>query len=350
MVSRFSLLVFIFCIFRSFVWGQVGQEQNTHEAEVPPASETQEKTDTSNPFPLGPMLLTTLQGRVSWRPDWDVTMPPDAFRVSSGQPVSITLSLEEREYRIRWDKNGSLMEFPFLLQGQFVQVETLFEAPGIIKGFVIHAGSETPWKIDFIGGKDAPLSIARLNQGETFYFGALRYNPIYIAETWYDQEGNAQADFISLSQYTGEDIQLLTLESRYEGKEATEWYHYDGFGNMSEINGAGGLFSVLYAQEQCPRYWKRQVLDPASDQETAGPLQQYTLQWDERGFLVCISETSESNEDNKEDLSELRYEYTLDTRGNWIERREIRMIPRLGVLTSSPGLTVKRVISYGTGK
>jgi hypothetical protein len=343
-MGRFSFLVFIFFISLSLLWGQAGREQDADE-DAPTVSEVQEPSNTPNPFPLGPMLITTIQGTVSWRPDWTVAMPPDAFRVSSGQPVSITLSLEEQEYRIRWNNKGSLAEFPFLLQGQFVQVEILFDASNNMKGLLVRSADEVPWQIDFIGEKGAPLSIARITQGESVSFAALRYDPTLIAETWYDQEGKPLADFTSLSRYTGENLQTLTLTSRYTEEEATDWYYYDSFGNISEINGSGGVFSVLYSREQYPRYWKRQPLEAAESGITE-PLEKYTLQWDEQGFLLRIAETSEG----KEDRSDLHYEYTLDNRGNWIERREIRMIQQLGVLTSSPGLIVKRVISYGTGK
>ncbi|MDR2485334.1 MAG: hypothetical protein LBD55_08065 [Treponema sp.] len=340
-MRRFSLLAFVFFISLSLLPGQEDQETGVPEDAV--ESENQETADKPAPFPLGPILVSALQKGVPWRPDWGLAMPPDAFRLVSGRPLSITLTINEEKYRVLWDRKGALLEFPLALNGVFVQVQAVFRSSGAMQSLII-TGAEPPRQIDFIG-KEVPLSLARVTQDGTVCFVALRYDPVDIAETWYDQEGTALAGFISRSRYTRGYPNILTLESRYEGKETSEWYYYDSFGNISEIQAPGAVFSVLYSREQHPRYWKRRIFD-ASNPDVPALLENYTLQWDEQGLLVRMAGISGRDDS---DAADFRYEYTLDSRGNWIERREIRMIRRLGVLVSSPGLTVKRVITYRTG-
>ncbi|MCL2320427.1 MAG: hypothetical protein FWC45_10105, partial [Treponema sp.] len=112
------------------------------------------------------------------------------------------------------------------------------------------------------------------------------------------------------------------------------------------IAGPGGLFGVLYYREDLPRYWERLprtgMAGGTKDREGAG---NFSLQWDEEGSLVRISYRTASP-GTFESPVEYRYDYTLDERGNWIERREIRMIRRLGLLVPLPGITFTRVLEY----
>jgi ABC-type taurine transport system ATPase subunit len=40
------------------------------------------------------------------------------------------------------------------------------------------------------------------------------------------------------------------------------------------------------------------------------------------------------------------YEYDFDERGNWIERREIRMIRSMGHFISTQGTVFRRILEY----
>jgi len=319
MKYRFILFTFIFFCAFSFLYGQ-NLETNGN---------TEENTalDLPNPFPLGTILLTTSQKNILWNPNWDIAIPPDAFTVLNRKPISITLLVNEGKYNLVWDRKGFLAEFPILLNGSFAQVKVFYNNSGVVRGFLI-TEKERVWQVDFIG-KEILTSIARITQDETIYFVALSYNPTNIIETWFSVEGNMLANFTIRSVYTnGNNIDMLSLISYVNEEETTVWYYYNSFGYISEIEAQNSVFSVLYTQEKRPRYWKQSTEDGQKN---------YVLQWDNRGFLNRIY---------NDDLSELYYEYTLDNRGNWIERREVRMVPQGGILVPYEGLTIKRLITY----
>lgn len=308
-------------------------------AQIPAEQDGDQESLQGAPFPLGPILLTASQKDIAWRPDWGVTIPPDAFTLRTGKPAAITLILEGTQYRICW-KNGSLVEFPVWLQGAFAQVQTVLRTAKKIKSLTIK--TDISWNLEVISHEDPHRSLARLTGGEQDYFIALQSDHLGISETWYDPAGTVLGFFSSHSRYADEYPRIGSLVSYTEGDETREWYEYDSFGNVSEIVTDQGRFSALYYQKHdhpsYPRYWEY----PGRE----GSPNQYTLQWDEKGFLVRIVEKSASN---SETAADSRYEYTLDKRGNWTERQEIRMIRRLGVLVPSPGLTIKRLITYEPG-
>jgi hypothetical protein len=74
-----------------------------------------------------------------------------------------------------------------------------------------------------------------------------------------------------------------------------------------------------------------------------------SLQWDERGLLVRLSGGGPAGEEGSTaaEFLESRYDYTLDARENWTERRERKMARRFGALAAGPGPVIKRVIQYG---
>ncbi|MDR1986032.1 MAG: hypothetical protein LBP88_03545 [Treponema sp.] len=322
------------------------------DTEAPGALETLKDA----PYPLGPVLLTGIQKDIAWRPDWAITVPPDAFTLTAGKAAAITLVLEGAEYRVCW-KNGSLVEFPVCLQGSFAQIQRVLRDSKKIKSLTIR--KDLSWNLEVIHYENPYRFLARLTGGEQVYFLAFQSDHTGISETWYDPEGNALGFFSSRFRYAGEDLRIGSLVSYTGGDETSEWYEYDSFGNVSEILAARGSFSALYyqnnqknQQKSYPRYWERQVLEEPSpdsggeDPPITGGIQNYTFQWDEKGFLVGMLEGSDRH---AEPAAASRYEYTLDRRGNWIERQEIRMVPRLGVLIPSPGLTIKRLITYEPG-
>ena len=308
------------------------------------------------PCPVGPVLLAALQKDIAWRPDWPTTLPPDAFTLTVGKASSITLILEGAEYRVCWEK-GVSVEFPVCLQGSFAQVQRIIRDSKKIKSLTIRM--DISWNLEVINHEDPYRFLARLTGGEQVYFLAFQSDHTGISETWYDPEGNALGFFRSRSRYAGEDPRIGSLVSYTGGDETNEWYEYDSFGNVSEIAAPQGTFSARYYQKQqkngrksYPRYWERQVFEsPSPDSAGEGPpisqgMQNYTFQWDEKGFLVSMLEASDGN---PETVVVSQYAYTLDRRGNWTERQEIRMLRRLGVLVPSPGLTIKRRITYESG-
>jgi hypothetical protein len=328
MMRRIYPLIFIFLLPLSFLSGQevvVTTENGEEEPEM--------QAPPPDPFPLGPILLTALQRDVSWRPDWDISMPPDAFRLANGDASSIVISINEEEYRVGWDRKGNLTDFPVILNGSLVQVKAVYDARGLISRLSIDGieGLDDAGSVEFMGDKENPLAVARIYQDGTFYFAAIHFNPVSnITETWYDEEGNFLAHFTSNSLYADETLNILTFTGQSEEEDTAEWFYYNSFGHISEIQTPRGVFSALYSREHLPRYWRQELFEGETSNNHA-------LQWDMQGFLLGIF---------GEDIDR-RYEYTLDDRGNWIERREILMIPQAGgISASSPGLTVRRTITY----
>jgi YD repeat-containing protein len=339
-------LVLVFVVFFGVVVPCFLPGQDTG-VQIPAEQDGNRESLQGAPFPLGPILLTADQKDIAWRPDWGVTIPPDAFTLRTGKLAAITLILEGTKYRVCW-KNGSLVEFPVWLQGSFAQVQMVLRTAKKIKSLTIK--TDISWNLEVIRNEDSYRSLARLTGGEQVYFIVLQSDHLGISETWYDPEGKVLGFFSSRSRYAGEDPRIGSLVSYTEGDETRAWYEYDSFGNISEIVTDQSRFSAFYYQKNgqkdyfksYPRYWECQSRE-GSPEGVQNYTSQYTLQWDEQGFLVRMVESAASNSETAVDS---RYEYTLDKRGNWTERQEIRMIRRLGVLVPSPGLTIKRLITY----
>jgi hypothetical protein len=282
---------------------------------VPEAADGKEAL---SPFPLGLLLTRSQQKRGLWQPDWDEAMPPDGFALASGRANSIVLSMEDQTYQARWNSDGSIREFPFWLENQFVQVRFEHRPSGTPEKLLV-TSPNGEYTVDFIDDK------ARITAGAGVYFVGIRQNDFGVAETWYDSAGGALADFLTRTGYADREPRPVSLVRRsLEEQPGEVFYQYDSFGNVSAVDAETKVCSALYAEEGRPRYWDRGE-------------EHRTLQWDERGFLMKIFGSP---------APEIRYEYTFDARGNWTERREIRMIPRLGMLVPEAGRTVKRVITY----
>ncbi|MDR2110138.1 MAG: hypothetical protein LBP32_02400 [Spirochaetaceae bacterium] len=289
--------------------------------------------------------LLDAAGDLSWRPHWPPETPPDAFTLPGGA-VSLTLEMEAGEYRVRGD-DGAPAEFPVYFEGRWCP-GTLIADPGGGPG-ELRVAAEVPLEIVFLQHDTGarPL-LARVTRGDTVCFTALRCGSGGISETWYDRDGNALA-FMDSRFDPGEPVRRRTFLDFSTGLEELSRRDYDGAGNITEISSPGGNFSALYDGRGRPRYWERRI--PAAAEGSGGSAvsgegtgeirESYTLQWDQGGFLVRITGTS------GEEPVDYRYEYTLDERGNWTERREIRMIRRFGLLTPVPGPAVKRIIEYG---
>ncbi|MDR2397318.1 MAG: hypothetical protein LBD74_01000 [Spirochaetaceae bacterium] len=324
------------------------------ENAILPETETEAPEDAlaDVPYPVGPVLLEAAQKDLAFRPDWAVQVPPDAFSLTTGRAASITVLLEEEEYRACWNR-GDLRAFPIYLQGAWVQVQGIQRQGKRIQGLTITG--DTPWELEVLRYEDASRFLARLTGGEVVFFLVFQWDHTGISETWYDAQGTALGFFHSRAQDAGEDTRIGSLTSYTGTEEQNVWYEYDSFGNLSEIAAAEGTFSALYYQKNhriYPRYWERPVLEAPPAEFAAAPpsivpeTRRYTFQWDERGFLVGMIEASL---EDPEDAVVSYFTYTVDSQGNWTERQEIRMVRRLGVLVPSPGTTVTRRITYAPG-
>jgi hypothetical protein len=308
--------------------------------EPSPPDSPPELTPAVSPFPLTLLLESVRDGGLPWRPDWPLFFPPDGFTLSSGKALAITLRFDgDREYRVSWDR-GLLTAFPFFLEEKTVQVRVIYRSPGEPQKFILEGEPDTVVEI-LEYRRDLPC-LARISMEEGVCFAVLGYGVHEMSETWYREppagaDGTQALPFDALAFYvsgfTGEGKNLVFIhKSSEEGKEET-LYHYDSQSRMSALLSPRGSSGALYYREGLPRYWNR-----------AG--ETLALQWDERGLLVNLRAETGDPEQGEVSPQDIRYEYTLDWKGNWTERREIRWVRRFGVLFPAPGLTVRRTIVY----
>jgi YD repeat-containing protein len=299
-----------------------------------------------------------------WRPDWPLALPPDAFTPLSDPSVrAVTLSLEGEEYRARRGEAGYFDLFPVYLEGGFSQAALNGGLQGIRVSGKPGENSLDMEPLRF--NEEALPGLVRIRRGGEVYFTVLEYGLNRVSETWYDREGGALR--VITTRFPGPaELRVTDLKG---GPEKSERYDYDSSGNITEINSSRGNFTALYDRNNRPRYWERHPAEPPEGAPSGGgedpadpaagpnpaPIPDpaagpgpdeaegaFTLQWDEAGFLVRITGPAGA--------ADYRYEYTLDERGNWTERREIRMVPRAGFLAPVLGTTVNRVIEYETSE
>ncbi|MDR2741331.1 MAG: hypothetical protein LBB98_04165 [Treponema sp.] len=355
---------------------QNGLEQSSgaegEEAEEPGAADF---------FPVLSLYRTALSGEVSWRPDWPLSIPPDAFSFPPQGGSTLTLIVSDSdlaaEMTVRRNDDGLLAEFPLFRDGGFFQVQTRFGGAGFIRGFAIAPqtpGQETSWDILIVEYEDALPSLARITRGETLYFAVIEYKAAEALEIWYDQDGNALAVFSYRHEAPGGRIRRFTGTDLLSGEEFAETYHYDSMGNISGIVASSGEYAALYAGKGRPRYWERIVssgsetpqagippdvgqpaavdtLPGAPEQAPAPGFDHFSFQWDEEGFLVRFTggsrrEAVAAQDTGDETEMDIRYEYVRDEQGVWIERRDTPMIRRAGFLVPGPVGRLSRRIEY----
>ncbi|GHV79758.1 hypothetical protein AGMMS49944_15490 [Spirochaetia bacterium] len=356
MKSRFPLFALLFLAALSALPGEEAAGQNG-----------------SGLFPVNLLLDAARSDEIPWRPDWPAAMPPDAFSLIAGQARSLTLTLPAGvldtadaeasgtgtagdetggeaatlEYRITRDAQGRFLEFPFFRDGTFYQAAVVYDdaVPGRIGKITLdNPAASDPWEFEFLEYKWDDPSLVRLNHGGGeasggWYFAALEYLGRQTNETWYNPDGLPLA-FFSL-EYRETSNQRFAgtkrLISIADGAAITV-YEYNSAGCISGISAPPlPVRSVLYTAAARPRYWER-------------PDAHYTLQWDETGFLTrqtAVKETGAVRETGEE--LDIRYEYILDERLNWTERREIPLARRFGRLIPGGEVVIGRNIIYGDG-
>ena len=271
----------------------------------------------------------------SWMPDWPLELPPDAFRVNSGETRRIFIEGEGFSLNFRYGPDGLIEEFPFMLYNKMAQVSLVYRGPLIEEMFISFPyGEEESWLLEFLEYRDFFPSMVRAYMGGAWYFISLFRGGNEIMETWYNEEGEALGAYSYSLILIGGNSRIRTIRD-YLSLEGITEYHYDSRGLITAISGPGGFYRVLYYREDLPRYWE---LSPTGN---------FSLQWDEQDTLLGIRGESEGGH------VDYRYEYTFDEKGNWIERREIRLTPMgqvtpgmEGLLFPVPGTLFRRVIEY----
>jgi hypothetical protein len=312
-------------------------------------------------FPVSLLLeAAETAGEPLWRPDWPVELPPDAFRAQNrGAPfLSAEILIppsdsqgDERAYRFSRDREGRVREFPFLMGRELVQAEFLYDG-GSLAIVLRRLPDSGPLELEVLGWKASRPSLLRVLDGENYSFVFIQRKQRKaggILEAWYDTEGRlfGAYDFALAPQARGDRI--VSVKALGKEEDGEERRYYDSRGFVTGVSGPLGDFSVLYYLNDLPRYWDCRPAPsvgegpaPPAGEEPASPASAaYSLNWDEESSLLLGLSSGPPA------LTDCRYEYTLDERGNWIERREIRMIRALGLLVPSRGVTIRRNLEYG---
>jgi hypothetical protein len=364
----------------------------------------------ARPFPLIPILETISAGEISWRPDWPVEIPPDLFAVSGeARSVTVTVEFPAAagqpdpagpgpsdsantaessnsayssepanrfEYVLARDEAGRLTDFPSFMDGGFSQTGVNYDERGRISGLTVSA--PVFWRIEFMEYDDEtglPV-LARLNavsagtgaaadadSGGVWFFAALEYRGVSASETWYDPTGTGLAVYNYRYDLRDGKRRRSSFVDFFAGESRTEEYHYDSWGNLTGIGrvSRSGVYSAVY-RENHPQYWRRPLpLPPAaedtaaadaavSENAAAGDLSsgeiswRFIFQWDERGLITNL--LGYPDDENAGGAWDTRYDYTLDGKGIWTERREIRMIRRGDYLFPRVGVLINRKIDH----
>lgn len=296
-------------------------------------------------FPLALVLeaaeFAALSGGV-WRPDWPASLPPDAFRVTSGDVSGITLEGEGVLLSVRYGPGEDrLREFPFMLNGRMAQVSLAFQC-GEIRGITVEFLPGEIWEMEVLEREascPAFPALVRVQAGGAWYFISLSRWARGITEVWADVQGNVLWMYgFYLAEFAG-DLRIRTVRDMANPASPGTDFYYDSWGFPAVISGPGGFFSALRYRDAFLRYWERRPAGSGEDEV-------FYFQWDAGGFFVrMVAGTGEPGAASGLP-SEYRFEYTLDDRGNWIERREIRMVYHAGLLFPVPGAVFTRVLEY----
>jgi hypothetical protein len=306
-------------------------------------------------IPLGPLLEVLAAGDLSWRPDWPEAFPPDAFSVSGGRALAVTLTAGGESFCLRRDREGRLREFPFFFDGTFIPVRAEYDGPGRLQRLSAGAAGDSlvfdiPENFLNPGAADP----VRVNSGGAWYFIVIREEGAALSETWYDQAGDFAAWYQARIRRDGASWRIRSLESRGGGPLIREDYDFDNNGRITAVHSLRGEFSAQYRDGR-PVYWDRSPVtetapeaeaaaatgtapadDKAASTAEAAPEAEaaaatperpgtFTLQWDERGFLTARRPRTE------EGAGEFRYDYENDRRGNWTRRQDTEMIDLEGL-------------------
>ncbi|MCL2231740.1 MAG: hypothetical protein FWB99_01525 [Treponema sp.] len=279
-----------------------------------------------------------------WQPPWPVELPPDAFRVLYGGVSRITLEGEGVLLAFSYDTEGRVREFPFMLDGSMAQVSLGFR-DGEIREMTLNISPDgDSWELEVLESETfyparAFPTLVRGFIGNTWYFITLSRWDRGITETWFDQEGTVLGGYVFDLTETKESHKIRSIRCLGEDNNLILGYYYDSWGFLTGVSKPGRTYTVLHYRDALPRYWERQ-----STGGDAGGTGLFYFQWDARGFLVRMVPIGAAESESRP--VEYRFEYTLDERGNWIERREIQMFAQAGFLFPSPGTIFRRSLEY----
>ena len=318
--------------------------------EEPDISDNAEESRIPELFPLA-LLLSEVENSGNrlplWQPDWPRYIPPDAFNIIPGSGVrKIILEGNELSLNYELDQAGNIVSFPYLIDGKMVQVQLIyqnnFQAGNISQMHIsfFEEGYDT-WVFEFLEYRDLYPYLIRVQSGAYWFFIGLNFTSNEIIETWYNIEGYPVEVYRYYLSTVGNNNRIRTVLD-YSNTRGRWDYHYDSRGLITVISNQDFDISFLYYRDYLPRYGEiiRTVYAPYYP----GGSGNLSYQWDGRDLLTRVS--GDDLAGFGYDYIEYRYEYTFDYRGNWIERRELLMVPIDDLLFPFPGTVFRRILEY----
>ena len=299
--------------------------------ETEPGFDSQLLTEETPPvktFPLALILENADYARAgTWQPDWPPDFPPDAFRLAAPDWISITVNTGQGQYTLNRDRLH--FQYPCVFEDALIQVRLDYLTDDEGNTLLKYAELENIAEIEVIEYLNNDPYLLRLYR-EDYFFIYLQYGTGIIIESWFDREGIFLEQYEYHKLYGEEGISSITKYS--DNEEITR--SFDSRFLVTRILGDGLQLTATYYRDYLPRYWSREFL-------IGNGIQRLIFQWDENELLVGSNNYSFFGE-----FTDSRYEYTFDERGNWIERRELRMAESIGIMVPVPGATITRIIDY----
>jgi hypothetical protein len=325
---------------------------------------------------------------LDWRPDWPISLPPDLFTVdgdasriavsfeapkssfgaSSAPPADAAPEFIPGPVAAEW-RNGLLARFP-VFQGQgFMQGVAEYSGGSLVK---IRGEGDSDIEAEILEYDDEGLpQTVRVRAGADYYFVAMAYLGDRVEETWYDADGKP-LEFIS-ADASGQGVRIsyspqaaaapasgtgsasgTAAASTTAAVAEVRGVYFDSFGRISAIVKGGQTYSGRYNKDGMPAYQAVSAGQPASaqaaDRAASSAAEHYSFQWDNSGSAGGKNRLVRLRGQAAAGAVDYRYEYVLDGRGNWTQRREIRMVNLQGRLFAIPGAVIRRQITYGPGR
>ena len=276
-----------------------------------------------------------------WRPDWPVDIPPDAFTLKAGEALRSVVTGEGFFLEYSIGTVGLTERFPFMLNGKMAQVSLVYaENSEIMELVITFLPGEEPWRLEVLEHRDSYPYIVRGSSGGVWYFIYFHRTANEILETWYDVDGNFLGAYRYYLTLIDQDRRIRIVQDLANPGMDTELF-FDSRGFVTEIRGPDGFFRALYFREELPRFWERRPVTGGTETDAGN----FILQWGANDHLVRVTGGNGGRPEEYHSI-DFRYEYDLDFIGNWVERREIRMVRVFDLLVPETGTTFSRFVEY----
>jgi hypothetical protein len=338
--AEYRLIIAVILFSLTITFPVVSQEANTWQNQ-------------SEGFFLTPVLEILFSQNLRWRPDWPSYIPPDGFVIHEGNEKYqlIELSNEDYNFSVIYDRTGRLLEFPYFYSDSYAVIKASYTENGALSEMNVaiknysfsdeNSLSEIkiinvnfpfnflPYSAMSPGGAFPPIKISF---EESVYHVFIFESPLFLTETWYDEEGNILFFSNALVDVDENRWRIRAMEIQDTNDIYFIDYYFDSYGNTTEIKLSGNVFNSLY-NGNMPNYWRY------NDQK-------YELSWDTQNILRIIK----ASEFIDGIYCEYRYDYDFDINGNWINRQEIAYIMTSNLLVTDPsysrGIWTRRIVFF----